>query len=127
MSSVYATVGTGLVVLDSTSPAPPFEQVRAQIARAIDQGELVPGTRLPTVRSLAGALGLATNTVARAYRELEAEGLIATEGRHGSFVAGASSVAREQAVIEARSFIARMAELGIGEREMLAILRREAR
>ncbi len=123
MKGVDRTAGTDLVVLDPTSAVPPFEQVRSQIARAIDQGVLPPATRLPTVRSLAASLGLAVNTVARAYRELELEGLVATEGRHGSFVAGESSVAREQAAIEARAFIARMRDLGIGEREMLAILR----
>ena len=123
MKGVDRTAGTDLVVLDPTSAVPAFEQVRSQIARAIDQGVLPPVTRLPTVRSLAATLGLAVNTVARAYRELELEGLVATEGRHGSFVAGESSVAREQAAIEARAFIARMRDLGIGEREMLAILR----
>ena len=50
------------------------------------QGDLAPGTRLPTVRQLAADLGLAANTVARAYRELEADGVIATYGRKGTFV-----------------------------------------
>jgi DNA-binding transcriptional regulator YhcF (GntR family) len=65
---------------------PPFEQVRSQIAGQIAVGELSSGTRLPTVRALAGVLGLAVNTVARVYKELEADGLIVTEGRRGTFV-----------------------------------------
>ncbi len=50
-------------------------------------GRLPPGTRLPTVRELAGQLGLAVNTVARAYRELETAGVVETRGRFGTFVA----------------------------------------
>ena len=46
-----------------------------------------PGTRLPSIRQLAGDLGLAGGTVARAYRELEQEGVVATRGRHGTVVA----------------------------------------
>jgi len=48
---------------------------------------MLPGDRLPTVRGLADTLGLAPNTVARAYRELEAGGWIVGKGRAGTFVA----------------------------------------
>ena len=65
---------------------PPFEQLRTRIAALAASGELPAGTRLATVRQLATDLGLATNTVARAYRELEADGVVATEGRRGTFV-----------------------------------------
>ncbi|MFJ3956108.1 GntR family transcriptional regulator [Arthrobacter sp. NPDC090010] len=68
------------------SPVPPFEQVRAQFEAMIRSGELPDGARLPTVRALAGDLGLAAGTVARAYRELEAAGLIRTARRSGSTV-----------------------------------------
>src|SRR5665213_396507 len=115
-----------IVVIDSGSPVAPFEQVRAQIAAAIEGGILQPAVRLPTVRALAAELGLAVNTVARAYRELELEGLVTTDGRHGTFVASDSSVIRQQAAIEAREFAVRMRHLGIGGAEMFAILRREA-
>ena len=72
--------------IDGDSATPPFEQVRTQIATAVAAGQLDAGTRLPTVRQLATDLGLATNTVARAYRELEADAVIATHGRRGTFV-----------------------------------------
>ena len=65
---------------------PPFEQARSQIAGQIATGALPSGTRLPTVRALADELGLAVNTVARVYKELEADGLVVTEGRRGTFV-----------------------------------------
>jgi len=74
------------VRIDANSATAPFEQVRTQIASAVAAGQLNAGTRLPTVRQLAADLGLATNTVARAYRELEGDAVIATHGRGGTFV-----------------------------------------
>jgi DNA-binding transcriptional regulator YhcF (GntR family) len=73
--------------IDTASGVPPFEQLRAGIAGRVARGELPPGTRLATVRQTAADLGLAANTVARAYRELEADGVVVTLGRRGTFVA----------------------------------------
>lgn len=73
--------------MDSTSGAPLFDQLRTAVIDAVRDGSLAPGTRLPTVRDLAGRLGLAVNTVARAYRELETAGIVETRGRQGTFVA----------------------------------------
>ena len=72
--------------IDSGSVLPPYEQIRAQVQAMVDAGVLPPGTRLPSIRQLAGDLGLAGGTVARAYRELEQEGVVATRGRHGTVV-----------------------------------------
>ena len=74
------------LTIDADSATAPFEQVRTQIAAAVAAGQLSAGTKLPTVRQLAADLGLAANTVARAYRELEADSVIATHGRRGTFV-----------------------------------------
>jgi DNA-binding transcriptional regulator YhcF (GntR family) len=74
------------LVIDSSSAVAPFEQLRTRIAGLAFTGELAPGAKLPTVRRLASELGLAANTVARAYRELEADGVIVTQGRRGTFV-----------------------------------------
>ncbi|WP_243058861.1 GntR family transcriptional regulator [Nocardioides sp. SR21] len=76
--------------LDPASDAAPFEQLRAQIARRAASGDLPAGARLPTVRALAETLGLAVNTVAKAYRALETDGVIVTEGRRGTFIASAT-------------------------------------
>lgn len=73
--------------MDSASATPPYEQVRTAVIEAVHDGHLAPGARLPTVRDLAGRLGLAVNTVARSYRELETAGVIETRGRQGTFVA----------------------------------------
>jgi len=76
---------------DPSLPEPPFEQLRAQLASRAASGELAAGTKLPTVRALAADVGLAVNTVARVYRELEADGVVVTEGRRGTFVASATT------------------------------------
>lgn len=70
------------VVVDTTSPTPPYEQVRAQLADLVAAGVLVHDARLPPIRQLAADLGIAPGTVARAYRLLEAAGLVRT-GRGG--------------------------------------------
>jgi DNA-binding transcriptional regulator YhcF (GntR family) len=75
------------VRIDARAAGPLFDQLRTQIIDGVRDGRLSPGTRLPTVRELAGQLGLAVNTVARAYRELEAAGILETRGRFGTFVA----------------------------------------
>ena len=63
-----------LLRIDPASAIPPYEQLRTQVVAMTVTGELEPGQKLPTVRQLAADLGLAPNTVARAYRELEADG-----------------------------------------------------
>ena len=110
---------------DSTSALPPFEQVRRQLAQAISSGRLKPQDQLPTVRKLAADLGLAANTVARAYRELELVGVIETRGRNGTFVAGALSPRKAAGARLAATLAQRMRDLGMGEAEMLAIFRNE--
>ncbi|MET3950099.1 GntR family transcriptional regulator [Arthrobacter sp. UYEF36] len=68
------------------SSVPLFEQLRLNIIERADNGTLAPGTRLPAVRNLAGELGVAPHTVARAYKELEAAGVVVTRGRNGTVV-----------------------------------------
>jgi DNA-binding transcriptional regulator YhcF (GntR family) len=75
------------ISIDLRSATPPYEQIRSQISSLIAIGTLVPGGRLPTVRSLAADLGIAAGTVARAYKELEASGLIESRRRRGTVVA----------------------------------------
>ena len=110
-----------MITIDPSAPEAPYEQVRGQIRAQVLAGELAPGTRLPTVRRLAGDLGLANNTVARAYRELEALGVIETRGRAGSVVTGAGvdRAAREAA----HEYVARLRSLGVGEDEAVELVR----
>ena len=103
--------------LDPASEQPPFDQLRSQVARRAASGDLPPGTRLPTVRALAGELGLAVNTVARAYRELEADGVVVTEGRRGTFVAATAAAGSAGALQAAADYVAAARRLGLGREE----------
>jgi DNA-binding transcriptional regulator YhcF (GntR family) len=76
------------IFVDLRSAVPPYEQIRSQISSLVAVGALSPGTRLPTVRSLAADLGIAAGTVARAYKELEATGLVEARRRGGTVVTG---------------------------------------
>lgn len=91
------------LVVETDDPTPPYEQVRRQLAELIQSGVLKPGDRLPSVRQLAGDLGLAVGTVARAYRELEAIGLLQSRRAGGTRVADTAvqrSTAERQRLLE---------------------------
>jgi GntR family transcriptional regulator len=75
------------LTVDTASPVPPYEQIRSQLAELIRHNVLTPGDRLPPVRQLASDLGLATGTVARAYRELEVAALVVSRRGGGTRVA----------------------------------------
>jgi DNA-binding transcriptional regulator YhcF (GntR family) len=113
------------VTVDPASGTPPFEQLRRQVAAMVAEGTLSPGTRMPTVRQLAADLGLAANTVARAYRELETDGVIATHGRKGTFVrspvvdpdATSDTTAGDRARAAADAYVASVRALGLGVTE----------
>ncbi len=111
-----------MITLDPSSAEAPYEQIRAQLAGQVASGELEPGVRLPTVRALAETLGVAANTVARAYRELEHAGVVTTRGRAGTVVNG-DDVDRA-AKGAARSYADTMRALGVGQDEALELARR---
>ena len=112
-----------VITLDPASAVPPFEQVRAQLAAQIVNGDLIAGTRLPPVRRLADDLGLAANTVARAYRDLEAAGLVETRGRGGTIVTARGDRAREQLLAEARRYASLAHDLAVDPDEALGLVR----
>ncbi|MEV4758078.1 GntR family transcriptional regulator [Micromonospora sp. NPDC049559] len=112
-----------IVSVDQDSPVPPYEQVRAQIAAMVGDDRLPVGTRLPTVRQLAADLGLAANTVARAYRELEGAGLIQTRGRHGTFVAPGRNDALDRLQRAASGYADEAYRLGVEPAAALALVR----
>ena len=101
------------ITVDPGSATAPFEQVRAQIADRARSGALPVGYKLPTVRGLAEELGLAANTVAKAYRALEADGVVETRGRHGTFVAAAGDAAQREAATAAQTYADRVLRLGL--------------
>jgi DNA-binding transcriptional regulator YhcF (GntR family) len=113
-----------IITIDPRSAVPPYEQIRGQVVALASSGGLRAGTRLPTVRTLAGHLGLAVNTVAHAYRALERDGVIETRGRHGTFVAARNSV-EGQAQQAAAVYANQARRLGLDPTEALRLVSTE--
>lgn len=111
------------ISIDQDGGAAPYEQLRAQISGQARSGALPVGYRLPTVRGLAEKLGLAANTVAKAYRALESDGVIETRGRHGTFVAAAGDAAQREAATAAQAYADRTRRLGLTESAALTAVR----
>jgi DNA-binding transcriptional regulator YhcF (GntR family) len=118
--------------VDAGSPVPPYEQVRAQITALVAAGVLGTGTRLPSIRQLAHDLGLAGGTIARAYRELETTGIVATRGRHGTVVVapatatavvGSDAPRSRRLARAAAAFATEASGLGAGVEEAVGALR----
>ncbi|HEX6236554.1 MAG TPA: GntR family transcriptional regulator [Acidimicrobiales bacterium] len=112
-----------IIRIDPSSGVPPYDQVRSAIERAVADGTLGPGSRLPTVRALAANLGLAPNTVARAYRELEALGVVHSQGRRGTFVADPAPASAGAARAAADAYAARARDLGLTPEAALRLVR----
>jgi len=112
-----------VINVDAESTVPPYEQVRSQIAAQIQAGELPVGARLPTVRGLAATLGLAANTVARAFGELEHAGLVTTHGRAGTTVSAAGDTGRERAAAAARDYAATVRSLGLSDTQAMSMIK----
>jgi DNA-binding transcriptional regulator YhcF (GntR family) len=106
------------ISLPPRSPLPESEQLVETLRRRIVAGSLGPGVRLPPVRSLADELGLSPNTVAKAYRALEREGLLVARGRRGTFVAerlpGRTPDRERYLAGAAERFVRRGRQLGFG-------------
>lgn len=109
--------------IDPADRTPPSEQLRLQLLDRIRSGALPTSARLPTVRALAGQLGVAAGTVARAYRELEREGIVETHGRNGTVVAASADPVLRQAELAAAAFADRIRALGLGADEAVALVR----
>lgn len=115
--------------VDTGSAVPPYEQIRSQIADLAGTVELPAGTRLPTIRQLAGDLGLAPGTVARAYRELENQGIVVSRVRHGTTIAPRQKPSAAQSRRElheaARSFARTARALGYSAKDAVGALSQE--
>jgi GntR family transcriptional regulator len=116
-----------VLTVDPRSGVPIYLQVIEQVKRSVALGVLASGEQLPTVKQLALDLTINPNTVAKAYRELERDGVIQTAPGRGSFVksngtaetskAAATDVARDAlstAIREAKS-------VGLGVEEIRAL------
>jgi GntR family transcriptional regulator len=122
---------TPLFDVDTRSTTPIWDQIVTRLRFAIASGSLPAGEAIPSVRQLAVALRVNPNTVARAYRELEAQGLVETRQGRGTFVAEAprrlSAAQRREALspsIERLTSEARM--LGVEAKDLAELVRQAA-
>lgn len=111
------------ITIDPDSTTAPYEQVRQRIAALAADGTLPAGTRLPPVRTLAADLRLAANTVARAYRELEAAGLVETRGRLGTTITARAARTSDHARQAATAYAEHTRALGVPPETALALVR----
>jgi len=117
--------------VDTDDPTPPYEQLRRQVEHAVRFGALPAGHRLPPIRHLARDLGLAVGTVARAYRELEAGGLVSGSRGGGTRVLPAAAgrpqdvdTRRDQALVDlARRYVCDGRLVGAADADLLHAVR----
>ena len=113
--------------LTARSNVPPYVQLVEQVRQALLNGTLRPGDRLPTVKEVVGALAINPNTVLKAYRDLEREGLV--EGRQGvgTFVLrrpdGPSPSDQASLRRSLRAWITRAQEAGLADSDIESMVR----
>lgn len=110
------------IQMDANSAQAPYEQIRTQICEQIASGALRVGDRLPPIRSLATELSVAAGTVARAYRELEAEQVLQTKTRSGTTVANTAVRVEVAATQAAQNYLTTLEILGLDSAAALATL-----
>lgn len=112
------------------SGIPIYVQLMQQVMHAVETGALRPGEQLPAIRSLAEDAVINPNTVAKAYRELEHEGVIELRHGLGAFVRAGASVARDAGAMKeahraVRVAVAAMRKLGLSEASMRRVFEAE--
>ena len=108
------------VKIDRQEPTELFEQVAAEIRRAIADGEAKPGERLPPARDLAAVLGVNTNTVLRSLRLLRDEGLL--EFRRGRGVTVAGTPEKGAVIARARELVSFARQQGYRRDELIRLI-----
>lgn len=112
--------------LDASSGVPTYLQLRRQVGQAVRLGWLTTGDRLPTAREVVEDLGINPNTVHKAYRELERDGLVEVRPGQGTFLvdvnAGPGLRDRPDLRAELEIWLERAAEAGFGETELRALV-----
>jgi GntR family transcriptional regulator len=111
--------------LETKSGVPTYLQLVQQVRQAIRLGLLQPGDQLPTVKEVVGTLTINPNTVLRAYRELDMEGLVEARRGVGTFVAADQTSLPPTDVKELRSalqrWVGRARAAGLDEENMAAL------
>jgi len=120
------------IKINLQSKVPIYVQIIDQIKHMLAVGELEPGDQLPTTRQLAADLRVNFNTIARAYRMLDEEGLISTQHGRGTYILSTSEENGEQlrkTDIEwlTKSYIEEGAKLGYSVNEIKQIFENQIR
>lgn len=119
------------ISIDLRSDIPVTSQIVAQIQQLLANGGLIPGDQLPTVRALAAELRVNFNTVARAYRILDENGIISTQQGRGTFILEqpppetTSALKRETLSLLARRYLEEASRLGFSSAESVQAVREE--
>src|SRR5215510_1508494 len=108
------------VKVDKSDPTDLYEQVAAEIRRAIAEGEAKPGERLPPAKDLAAILDVNTNTVLRSLRLLRDEGLL--EFRRGRGISVAGTPERGAVIQQARELVEFARQNGYRVDELIEII-----
>lgn len=113
-----------MITINYRDPRPIYEQIQTELRRLMLTGVLPPGSRLPSVRELAGQLAINPNTIQRAYNELESEGYIYSVPGKGSFAAGAPAAdtqRKRELMDRIRETLAELRYLNVAEDELRAL------
>ena len=116
---------SSIIAIDPRSPVALHEQVAAAIRRAIADGEITSGERMPPARDLAAVLGVNANTVFRALRVLREEGIVEFRRGRGVTVTGIAPQ-RSAVIVLARELVALARRYGYRPEELAEIIRQIA-
>ena len=114
--------------LDGSSGVPPYLQLVQQVRQSLLLGYLRPGDRLPTVKEVAVNLAINPNTVVKAYRQLEHEGLAAGRPGQGTFITGTLADSSPLAAVSPalrrslRRWLSEAARAGLSEDAITALI-----
>ena len=118
-----------ILTIDRRLEDPVYEQVANQLRGLIASSTMPPGTQLPSVRQLAGDLGVNLNTIARAYRLLADEGFLVIQDRTGAVVKEPARQVEDSTIAkhleELRTILARLRQAGMTGDELLKSVREE--
>ncbi|MBB1256028.1 GntR family transcriptional regulator [Streptomyces sp. OF3] len=112
-----------LITIDTTSAVPLSEQVASSARRAMAEGSLRPGDRLPSARDVARSLGVNMHTVLRGYQTLRSEGLIDLRPGRGAVVTEAAAQSKAALIMKVRELADVASALGMTEDEVVQLVR----
>jgi GntR family transcriptional regulator len=112
-----------LITVDPASPVPLAEQVAASVRRALIERRVGPGDRLPPARDVAESLGINMHTVLRGYQQLRDQGLLELRRGRGAVLTGGATHGRADLTERVDQLAALARSVGLGEHEVLAMVR----